>query len=356
MSVRNLRTSDALVVGVGSLLQILCPIFFIALGYQMLVVAVALPLLYVCGVLMVSQGLTRVEAGQTDAFWLYFALGFFFPMYGAVGSVLISLYKSRTRSNAQEVVTDIEDAYASSDIQEEIAARTEIRSEDDETRIHDELMVQPYVDIMLGPNRNLKKTLITKIINSWTPNGIDLLKIALGDIDYDIRSYAATGLRRIEDQMSSKVVELKEKLRSEPQNTEGKLELARLYLYMIRKGIADPSLSEHYLSVCDTVLTEAESQSMSRDMHLELLSVRAQVAHLAQDPGLERKLLEQILAIDPDNVETLAGMCYLQFRCRDFASLVDTSQRFVQATPVNHPLADAARLWAQIDRRTSRAE
>ena len=349
MSARRLKVADYIMATGGIILQILCPAYFVFIGFQVFYVTLLLPLLFVSGILLTSTALARTHENEVGAyFWMYFAFGFCLPIYGGLGALFIAVYADRTTEADQDVMSEIQEGYSYSDVQSEILNREEILVEDDETRLRRELMVQPYIDIMRGPNRNLKKSLITKIIGGWTRHGVDLLKTALADIDYDIRSYAATGLRGIEDQMGEKMMTLRDRLRSEPQNVEVKLQLAWAYLFMVRKGIADPSLSDHYLQVCDTLLKEAEPYAQgSESSYVELLSVRSNVARLSGNTELEGQLYAQILKRDPRNVETLAGLCYLQFEKRDFAALRETAHRFLSATPGEHPLNAAAQLWVE---------
>ena len=342
------RANRVLAICVGFGIQLLTVSWYFVYGLFSHMAILASIVLFPLGVFIMCTGLISSRDEIPSSFFLYIALSFFLPVFGAVGSLVIRLYH-RYKANQAAVSDIVMEGYSVTDIDDDVSIQETIQRVDMKKLVHRELMVQPYFDIMQGPNRNLKKTLISKILNEWTPHGVELLKTALGDIDYDIRSYAATGLRAIEDQINERILELKEQLRAEPENVEIKLQLSRNYVYLVRRSIADPGLAENYLEICNNILQEARRTAVGDEKQvLEILSVQAHVARLSNNQKEEERLYREILNINPMNVEILAGMCYLQFDKRDFRSLTTACKTFLNASPVNHPIAHAARLW--IDR------
>ena len=336
-----------LAVAAGLGIQLLSIGWFFVFGMFTHVGTLTVLVLFPLGVIIMCTGLASAGEELPASFFLYLALSFFLPILGAAGSVVIWLYGRRNKTRISDSADNAE-AYSYEVLEDQLSMRESTQRIDMNTLVHHELMVQPYFDIMNGPNRNLKKTLISKILNEWTPHGVDLLKAALDDIDYDIRSYAASGLRAIEDQINERISELKEQLRAEPENVEIKLQLSRNYIYLVRRGIADPGLAENYLPLCRNLLLEAERTAVgSEKQMLEILSVQVHVARLMHNQREEERLYREILSINPMNVEILAGMCYLQFEKRNFPSLTSTCETFLYASPVNHPIAQSARLWIE---------
>ncbi|PKK89650.1 MAG: hypothetical protein CVV64_13310 [Candidatus Wallbacteria bacterium HGW-Wallbacteria-1] len=304
-----------------------------------------LVLLFPAGALFMAGGVAKLMGEEeTTHFWHNFTLCILLPFYGAAGMLFLALFRrylfnlnssavDDAYQNIQFRKTDIEEDYARSGHSEKIVRR--------------ELWVQSYFDIMRGYDKGLKKSLITKILKEWTPNGVKLLKMALEDSEYEIRSFAASGLSHIEEQMATNLASLRKSLSREPDNLDLMLTLAEAYLSYLRTGIIDQGLSQEYLRMAVTILDSIESsvQIFSRhDFTLKLLSARAAIASILGDAIEEERLWKRILQYSPDNPEALGNICAIEFRERRFASLRESCLKLSEFAHPNTPFYESVQL------------
>ena len=214
--------------------------------------------------------------------------------------------------------------------------------------IHHELSVQSYMDIMRGPDRLLKKSLITKILSEWTPNSVALLQQALKDSEYEIRSYASTALTAIENRMSANILRLQTAHEGSADADGNRINLARAYLDYATSGLLEEESSRHYANMAGDILEASPRTGAAEEEgeRLELLTLRGQVARLAGEADAERAIYEEILRRQPEHQDTLRNLCTLDFREKRFGELRQHCRRFVHHTAPDHPAIPAARLWA----------
>jgi len=306
---------------------------------------VLLIVLYPLGSLFIAAGLSKLmKESETAHFWHDFALCTLLPFYGSCGIVLMTLYRALTKSGKADHVDEAYEImhFRSDDIEEDYA-----RAGRSEKILRRELWVQSYFDIMRGPDKSLKKTLISKILKEWTPNGVKLLKMALEDSEYDIRSYAATGLSTIEEQMASNLTSLRRSLSRDPENPELLLNLAEAYMGYLRTGIIDMSLGQEYLRMSITLLDRIEGLDRFRASHdqaVRQMTLRALIASFLGDTREEEGLWRRILEFYPDNAEALGRICEMEFRNRKFASLRKSCAAFSQYAHPNSPFYESVQL------------
>ena len=298
----------------------------------------------VLGALLLADGLSRLrESTRRLDFWLYFGLSLFVPVYGGVGSLLIGWRK--TRGTSARLVS-----YYLDDTQSEEG--TDNRQEDAQAGVspdqlvYQELSIQSYMDIMRGSDRLLKKALIGKILQEWTPNAVALLKAALRDDVYEIRSYASTALTTIEDRMNRNIQDVKRGIQREPGDLSLKLRLAQGYLSYADSGLLDRSSSGHYARMAQDILEDAAEGAQDRDnLRVDFLSLQGRAARLLGDASSARACYQAILDLQPDHQETLEHMCEFYFQARDYGRLSDLCQRLLRVVAPDHPSAEAAGVW-----------
>lgn len=340
----------AIVIGIG--LQAFCGAYLLSVFSFSLPWYVVL-ILFLLGIFFLSSGLAQFIQKKRDThFWHYLGLNFFIPFYGALGSLVIALFRYLSKEKHADIY-NVDEAYSFVKFKEDDEKEILFRRGSAERLINHELWVQSYFDIMRSPDRNLKKVLIGKIVREWTPNGVKLLRMALIDNDYDIRSYAATALSRVEDQLNNNLLELKKSLNKEPDNVLTKLKLAESYLYFCRTGIVDETLSEHYLKIAEGMLDEIEpAVKTNQDLWLDFLLLRGQIANLSGNTDKEKSIYEKILEINPQDTDTLAKLCSLQFEERNFSELKSSCHKLLGCIRGKNPLIESARLWTKETEKT----
>lgn len=301
--------------------------------------------LALAGALGTATGFAAITPGNTGLFfWLFFSLTLFIPFYGALGSAVISLYLRRAIGG--QLVTQYADYIEAEESRVEDEVEFLAQGTVDQM-VHHELNVQSYMDIMRGPDRVLKKALISKILSEWTPNAVALLKQGLKDPEYEIRSYSSTALTTIENRMNERILQFREAVEANPEDSSLPLKLSQSYLDYASSGLLDPGSARHYVRLGADILDDLPPAVAEDDHWLRRLTLRAQAARLAGDDQVEEEFYGQIIAHHPEHQETLSHLCGLLFRQKRFGELRLACQRFLRSTDDDdHPAFQAARLWS----------
>jgi len=184
-------------------------------------------------------------------------------------------------------------------------------------------------------------------LQEWTPNAVSLLRLALKDEVYEIRSYASTALTTIEDRMNRAIQDARRSAQNAPEDFGLKLKLARAYITYAESGLLDNSSASHYASIAQDILrNDIQQIEPDHDLYIEHLSLQGQAALLTGDQKSQMRAYAAILEKVPDHQETLGHMCEYYFAQRNFAALSDTCKRFLDVTQTEHPLTESAQLWA----------
>lgn len=298
------------------------------------------------GALFLADGLSRFQPKSRRLdFLIFLSLCLFMPIYGALGALLWVAYRKWRQGDihlAEEFVD-----YVQSPEGEHGTSANRLETDEAENIIFQELSIQSYTDIMRGPNTLLKKALIGKILQEWTPNAVSLLKLALKDEVYEIRSYASTALTTIEDRMNRAIQDARRSTQNNPDDLGLKLKLVHAYINYAESGLLDTSSSIHYASIAQEILdSEKNKINPDHDLYIECLSLQGQAASLTGDEDRQIQAYKNILEQVPNHQETLGHMCEYYFLQRNFTALSDSCKRFLEVTETEHPLVESARLWS----------
>ena len=300
-------------------------------------------LMALAGAVLTAAGLCHFSPGNPWlAFWLFLGLTLFIPFYGAWGSVLIALYQRL--STGWDLVVQYTD-YVHSEKGKQDEDQEFFATGSVDQMVHQELSVQPYIDIVRGPDRLLKKALLSKITSEWTPNAVTLLKQALKDPDYEIRSHASTALTAIENHFNQGILRLQESIAREPDQTSLKLKLVQSYLDYASSGLLDQSSAEHYVHMAEEVLKGVQEEN-DEEARLYLLGLRGQAARLSGDAGAEKQIYQEILQSHPEHQGTLGHLCALYLREKNFSKLRRTCELLQRTATTDHSVLEAARMWS----------
>jgi len=295
------------------------------------------------GALLIAHGLARLTPGGRQlSFCLYLVLALCLPLYGVLGSLALyaALRSGRGGRLAGEYADYVSAAEAGTD-----GETPHVRGSLDQ-RVWHELNVQSYMDVMRGPDRNLKKSLIGKILGEWTPNSVALLREALLDEEYEIRSYACTALTEIENRINAGILRQRRKVEGAAADPEDRLDLVRAYLDYAQSGLLDSASAAHYAGMARDVLTHTDTDAFTGDRRRLVLLLSGQLARLQGDGAAERQAYERLLGQWPDDREALLHKCALDFRERRLADLRRGATAFAAQIPEDHPARAAAALWA----------
>ena len=198
---------------------------------------------------------------------------------------------------------------------------------------------------MTGSNKNLKKMLLKKIMDENLLYGVKLLNIALKDKDYEIRSFAAVVLNKLEDVINKKILSAKRQMNKQPEDIQVRLDLIRMYYSYCENGLADAGILDYYITLAASLLNELEQSKLSELEKLEVLLWKARIANYTGDQELESSIYDSILTEYPDHAETLANSCALAFSRREFKQLTTRCRQWMAAEPEANPLAKTIKTW-----------
>ncbi|MBN2535743.1 MAG: hypothetical protein JXB88_22885 [Spirochaetales bacterium] len=271
-------------------------------------------------------------------FTVYILPVLFIPFYGVFGSLAAALYNFSRKKityhfflEEQQMLTPLDDY---------------LSGEDSWEIIRDKKWAQSYFHIMSGTNKNLKKLMLKKIMDENILHGVKLLNIALKDRDYEIRSFAAVVLNKLENDINQKILSAKRQMQLKPEDFQARLDLIRMYYSFCTDGLIDTGTLDYYISLAASLLDELEQQStLSAPEKLEVLLWKARIAHYTGNQELESRIYHSILADYPGHADTLANSCSLAFSRRDFKQLTSRCLQWMAAGPHANPLGEAIKTW-----------
>jgi hypothetical protein len=300
--------------------------------------------LWLVGAFGVASGLSGLaHSNRWMAFWLYLMLCVLLPLYGAAGALVIALYPRFFRGKG------VADTYG-----EKVGVVGQRDTEEvhlnaggsfDEL-VRQQLSVQSYMDIMRGPDALLKKALISRILAEWTPNAVGLLRQALSDAEYEIRTYASTALTSIESRMSSQIAQLRQSLEGRPADTDVRLRLVQAYLSYAASQLLDANSMRHYVETAIEILDATELPPGDDEIRLRTLVMRAQAANLAGDNAREEDAWNAVLALQPGYADAIGPLCDLLLRQRRLGELQQLCAQLRRKGGDNR-LTAAAATWAE---------
>lgn len=295
------------------------------------------------GALLLAAGLTYfTPTGRRLGFWMYGSLALFLPLYGSLGN--LALFFALRSGRGGDLARDLAEEMSASEADMDDSSETGGAGTLDQ-RVWRELNVQSYMDIMRGPDRNLKKSLIGKILSEWTPNSVALLRQALEDEEYEIRSYACTALTEIENRINESILRRRRDLEAGSGDVASLLDLVAAYLDYAQSGLLDRASASHYAGMARDLLNRIDDDGVPEGRLRQVLILSGQLARLTDDGPTERDAYEQLLSRWPDDREALLHKCALDFRQRRLADLRHSATALLDGSPADHPAVEAARLW-----------
>lgn len=296
-------------------------------------------IVYASAVLAIMYGLYFFYDPSKPLLWTVYILPvLFIPFYGVLGSLVAALYNffSRKRSyhfflDDEEMLTPLDDYWSGEDSWEIIRGKK---------------WAQSYFDIMSGSNKNLKKLLLKKIMDENLLNGVKLLNIALTDRDYEIRSFAAVVLNKLENDINQKILAAKRRMLKAPEDSQVRLDLVRMYYSYCAHGLTDAGTLDYYIGLASALLDELDRQkTLNASENLEKLIWKGRIANFTGNRELEREIYDSILSEYPGHAETLANSCALAFARRDFKQLTTRCREWMAVNPQANPLSEAIKTW-----------
>jgi len=210
---------------------------------------------FILGVCLVSLVFVVKNGKSLRLFWyLSLMLGIVVPVLGSLAVFAIYFYR-KAYFNAEEASEEWDIA-----LDNEIVAPTVKDAdylEDSTKYVLQNLDVESYSDILNGDNLELKRSVISKLSEDDKKEDIQLLQLTLKDPDPEIRFYASSGLKKIEENFQKEFLALKEEISYHPDSLSHNLMLGKEYFRFARSGLSDKTSERYYYEQAKDCLEKA---------------------------------------------------------------------------------------------------
>ena len=259
---------------------------------------------FVCGVLLTSLVFARRKMKSFRLFfYLSFMLGIVVPVIGSLAVFLIYLYR-KAYFNAEEAAEDWDISLDTEIVAPVIDEPDHL--EDATKYVLENLDVESYSDILKGDNLELKRSVISKLSEDDKKEDIQLLQQTLKDTDPEIRFYASSALKKIEENFQKEFLALKEEISYHPDSLNYNLMLGKEYFRFARSGLADKTSERYYYEQAEKCLKKAYSLDKGNiDTALEYGKVLIQLGQCEQ----ALNCFDEAYHIDNENWQVLIWRC-----------------------------------------------
>lgn len=171
--------------------------------------------------------------------------------------------------------------------------------------IHEEMELQPIVDIFHGQDNELKREAIGLAKVMRDPSTTNALKKALNDPDLEIKIFAAQTLSALEKDFFRDIEEACDQIDQAPSDAEGYKRLAEVYVRYCESGLLDKSLKEYYLRLalekfkkCLTLMGDGDADVLTKigRVYMKLGNYSEALIYLKAAINRDKRNLEAYLA------------------------------------------------------------
>lgn len=258
-------------------------------------------------------------------FYLAFIFGMLMPVAGIVCTALTYCYRvlspGQRQTEADWAVASDTDEVTDSDNQLE-----EVTFDQNQFLLAN-LDLESFVDILNGTDLDLKRSVIEKLSDDDKKDNIQLLQKALQDPDPEIRFYASTSLKKIEENFHKYLLAIQKELQFKPDSLDQNLLLGKEYFRFARSGLLDQTSTRFY--------HEQALETLEKALALEPNNIQALIetgkAYL-QLELYDRSLdcLERAYSIDQDNWQILIWRCEVYFQLKQYDKIQSDCERLSQ--------------------------
>ena len=244
--------------------------------------------------------------------WLYIPMLLLYGPYGILATLTFAFIEA---FNKREIHLDEE-----IDLDEIPIPPTTRTSDSQEEDLKKELKIRSYYDILHTGHTPLKKALINRFLSRKKLTDIPLLKLALQDEDYEVRTFASTTLGKIEKAVNEDITSLKEQL-EEKRNDHTAIKLLYKYYLYIQSGLLTPELIAYYMVQSHELVETLSKSQLSKLNETKLKSIMLLLNPFYAEESHRKKTCTDILDIYPENKKALNQLCAILFKNGQLAEL-----------------------------------
>lgn len=278
----------------------------------------------------------------------------FIPILGFF-SIAIFLLLSPFYKNIYCNISDDENTETSSfdeqfekyiQIQQARVQKFEINSMQD--KLFNAIRIQPYIDILLGHDTDIKLSVCIKITQFQTAQSIYLLKMALQDKEYEVRYMANNAIENIEKKLIDKIELLSSNIEKFPNMHSYYKERAYTYLTIFNLNILDTFIGKMFL---ERALNDLRHVILNEPEHFHTYINIAQIYTYLDMNNEVITLVEKALKLDMgDEYKTklLYYRCEAYFKLKRLDLIIEDSKNIDISFMDFQKVKDSVSFWKEI--------
>lgn len=285
---------------------------------------------------------------KLDKFWIYsiFIVEFFIPFYGALAiimGVIVNFVFERDRTEETEATSHF---YLSDYEQNLTNKKLRIDKKDSIENIRG---IKPYIDTLKSNATELKVDICIKLSRGRERSSIELLKVALKDLEYEVRYMANNALGIIEKEYLVELEKLSSLIEKFPTVMGNYIKRAETYMEMNQCGILDDSLRVFFLEKAKQDLQKVLlNQAFNPFMYIKLAYIYKELGDYKNLVLLtERSILFEIEANEKNKLIFFAVEGY--FKLRNFKR-VNELIKLIDLSEVKYSkISETVEFWRDLD-------
>ena len=271
--------------------------------------------------------------------WLMVAFSFFIPVYGPLGLVIIFLLLGTRIKSAKEpgIIRFNEHL-------QHVEVLTLGNQQMSDYNWRDIKEMQPIVEILRGPDRELQKGAIDTLAAKGDIHSIKLLKDALGYANPEVRYFIVESLNKISKNYSDEIYAANLALEEEPDSRENMLRLAECYYELANSEIEDHSLNHYFYEQAERVFSKASKYTELEDPE------KKKYGNTLQKIGRKKEAMDIFNALDKNQsmeLDDMPDLMEIYFQQANYGKLSEIAQLY-RDSEISTPneLEKSISLWA----------
>lgn len=271
--------------------------------------------------------------------WLVIAFSFFIPVYGPLGFVILFLLlANRMKTIKEPGIIRLEEHL------QHVQTLALGGRQMPDYNWKNSKEIQPIVEILRGPDRELQKGAIDTLTAKKDIHSIKLLKDALGYANPEVRYFIVESLNTISKKYSDEIYAAKLALEEEPDSGELLLRLAECYYELAKSEIEDQFLNHYFYEQAERVFSNARKYKELED------SEKKKYGNTLRKIGRQKEAMDIFNALDKNQTvvwDDMPDLMEIYFQQANYGKLSEIAQLY-RDSKISTPneLEKSISLWA----------
>jgi len=240
------------------------------------------------------------------------------PFFGSLLFLAALIYLIFVRKDEKK-------AFSSEDMEEEMYGFFEFekpqKSEEELGEVLSRaLEIEPYIDILMGRDTELKKGALNKLSEIITPNSVKIMRTALHDDNPEVRLIASQSLSKIEETINNDLASASERVSQSPRSIEARNNLGALYYRYALLDIHDETTRRFHLQ---KALNEFLSSLQENCGQEKILLLLGKIFLHIQNYPKAAEIFKKIIEFKPEELDPRILLCNAYLGLKNFPLLQD---------------------------------